>query len=976
MTNGHFGGNSPEVVSRQRVNSNGGLRPPSGRSSESGYDSVERDLHKISKEPAKPLEELWDIIDGKNSLLTKRYKDILKSQKGVGRHEEIIVAYGSYEKGYGGKGSSSSKGTSGATAKPVVSCFGTKGKPDPDYDYPDGMPGNMKRMKPQGAKHSPQGQGQGDPWRSEVRGVVGVEASADDRPDVSRDRKLAQGSEFDRYLGNEAVSSSQKRYENFKVNRSWRKDSKPQPGAVHAALTRLNSRGELSQAPIREQREPSNYQSVTNKGSYNRSTSHRESAFSYQDRGTGAQRMTKSHTFDMDRRMDRENLGRFNPDSRQSKSGDRNRSNRHSVEYSDRERDSRYGARYRDLDPSFVDVTRDRDYRSSRLDRFEMKEKKLASTGMNSREVNPEAFHNAKSRFESPWPEDETYPKTAFSGQSTRTPLGRYEAKIRSRSESPSRARAKSAEPPKTRAGYKYEPFRGGNVRDSEYGSMAKSTPSLHSKVRESDVTKTNTGVTLKYDPKTGKVSDPLGGAAFGKDYGRYQDNPTSKSTQEKKWGFQIPPGTNRPGASLSVSAYERRPDGQSTPSQQSTNNNNTNHKSTDRTEHHMRLEDSERSHKSLEPVRLNLLTSPSSVLPSKSSTFLPPDQTDGRFSGMGGAHYDSTLSNRQRSLNDLSNFNRTPRPFVSSHGQGRGLSYRSRDSDFPNLSEFREEIKREVTGKEKSPPQSENQDTRPSKPPRSWSTQVQASQDSLNDYGDAGRWSDNQNRPRPGDRDPGPEPGKLQKWSPGNLAHTSSFGSSNDTLIIKGSDPDLTEHSHNRTFESVKQMKNVLAKNLEKAKSEPDMMAMAGGFGNESPRGAKSEENVPETTRSANFHEIRAKYEADAKAFMDESTRPVQRTISGDLRDIRDQYNRGEAFRNREWEKNEPQTPRTPLGAPMPFMSVSKQQSPPAPGYPPRKATPPLPPKDTRKNYNTPPVVEQVQRLISSDGNSGRGKR
>ena len=971
--NGNLGTNSPDGLGRQRASLNGGLRPPSGRSSESGYDSVERDLHKISKEPAKALEELWDIIDGKNSLQTKKYKDILKNQKVVGRHEEITVAYGSYERGHGNKGTggSSSKGASGTTPKPVVSCFGNKGKPDPDYDYPDGIPGNIKRTKYQGSKHSPpsQGPGQGDPWRSEVRGVVGVEASGGDKPDVSRDRKLAQGGEFDRYLGNDAISSSQKRYENFKVNRSWRKDSKPQPGAVHAALTRLSSQGELGHPPIREQREPPNYQPAKNKDTYNRSSSHRESDFSYYDRDTGSQRIRKSHTFELDK-----SRGRFDSDYRQQKYGDQDRSNRFGSEYSDRDRDSGFDSRYRVSGPSFLDVRRDRDNRSSRLDKFEGKDNRLAATGMRSREVNPEAFQNAKSRFESPWPEDENVPRTAFSGQSTRTPLGRYEAKIRSRSESPSRARPKSAEPPKSRTEYRYEPFTGGNVRDNEYGTMVKSNPFLHNKGREWDVTKSNTGVTLKYDPKTGKVSDPLDGA-HGRDYGRCVDDKrpydpeyhASNNKHENKWGLQIPPGTNRPGANLNISSYERRPDGQSTPSQQSTTNN-TYHKSTDRTEHHMKLEDSDRSHKSLEPVRLNLLTSPSTVLPSR-------DETDGRLAHMDSRHYGSDYSNRERSLNDLSKFNRTPKPFVSSYGQDRGAGFKSRNTDFPNLSEFREEIKREVTGKEKSPPESEDQDMRPSKPPRSWSTSVAASQESLNesDFGGRGRWSgmnmsDGLNRPRAGDRDPGPEPGKLQKWNTSNLAQTSSLGSSNDTLIIKGSDPDLTEHPHNRTFESVKQMKNVLAKNLEKARSEPDMMRIVDNVGTDSPRGSKSEENVQETTRSANFHEIRAKYEAESRSSKDGSTRPVPRTVSGDLKDIRDKYNKGEAFKNREWEQNEPQTPKTPLCAPMPFMAIPKQHSARPPGYPPRKNTPPLPPKDSRKNYNTSPIVEQVQRLISND--------
>ena len=976
---------SPDGLGRQRANLNAGLRPPSGRSSESGYDSVERDLHKISKEPAKALEELWDIIDGKNSLLTKKYKDILKSQKGVGRQEEVIVAYGNYERGYGNKGTtnSSTKGT-GASPKPVVSCF-RRGKPSPDYDYPDGIPGNIKRTKYQSSKHSPQCQGQGDPWRSEVRGVVGVEASGGEgEPDVgksfkdSRDRRLAQGNEFDRYHGNDAISSSQKRYENFKVNRSWRKDSKPQPGAVSAALSRL-SLGEPTHSAIKEQREPPDNQSVADRGTtYNRSSSHRETDFSYADRDKDNRGMTKIHTFNMDRSRDSGNTSRSDSGYGQQKYSDGHRSNRFSSGYGKDRNVDRFQSGYRDSSSSYLDVSGDTDSRSSRLDRFENQgEKRLAATGMTSREVNPEAFHSAKSRFEFPWGEDENYPKTAFTSHSTRTPLGRYEAKIRSRSESPSRARPKLADLPKSRTDYKYEPFRGGNIGDNDYNAMAKSVPSLEYQGRSRDETslgKSNTGVTLKYDPKTGKVSDPHDGP-YRRDYDKKSSDPSypvSNNKYEKKFGLQIPPGPNRPGGNLSVSYHERRPDGQSTPSQQSTMNS-SHHKATDRAEYHMKLEDSDRSHKSLEPVRINLLTSPSSVLPSKSSSAMMQsrDHTDSRVRGVS---YSSDFKNRDRLLNDPSKFNRTPKPFVPASSHDRGDQLKSRNSHFPNLSEFREEIKREVTGKEKSPPESEIQDTRPTKPPRSWSTSAMASQDSLSDfkYGDMGKWagknvSDGLNRPRVGDTAPSPEPGRLQKWSTSNLTHMSSVGSSSDTLIIKGSNPDLTQGSHNRTFQSVKQMKNVLAKNLEKAKSEPDILGVM-DLDNDSPRGAKSEESVQETNRSANFHEIRAKYEAGINAEKNSPKRSVPRTVSGDLKEINNKYNRGDSFRNREWERDEPHTPRTPIGAPMPFMAQSQKQSASAPGYPHRHTSPPLPPKDTRKNYNTSPMVEQVQRLISSD--------
>ncbi len=929
---GRGGRNSPELLGKARSGTNGGLKPPSGRSSESGYDSVERDLHQISKEPAKALEELWDIIDGKNSLLTKKYKETLRAQR-EGRSEEITVAYGSFQKGPERKRSSSPRSSTDASRSGSTRLGFKKGSQE--KDYPDGtpagqsapwrraevrgvvgadaaesdsMPENVKRHKALASKSSPTSASQGDPWRSEVRGVVGVEASGakpDGAPDVARslrdstERRLAQGSEFDRYLGNDTVSLSQKRYENFKVNR-WRKDSKPEPGAVSAALSRLSSLGEAEPERPRERSGGASVDASTR----DRGPVHRVAGRRDMERDSRAKGMSKSYSFDAERGQNvGRNAGRYRSEYGLEAPG------KSQMLTTARSR----GRDYLDLSPP----GRDRD-RSSRRDRFEETDgKQLAATGMKPQEVNPAAFHSAKSRFESPWPEDEHFPRTAFSGQSTRTPLGRYEAKIRSRSESPSRARPKSADPSKSRAGYTYEPYQGGNLRSREYGTVAKSTPALD----KVDLNAENSGLTLKYNPKTGTVSGPT---------------ERQSDSSKKKWGLQIPPGPNRPTGSVNVSHYERRPDGQSTPSQQSGMNNGQ-HKSTDRTEQHMRLEDSDRSHKSLEPVRLNLLTSPSSVLPSKTKFSHSSAQPPGPHSG---SNYPT----------DLSKFNRTPRPFVSSQ--------RSQDREYPHLSEFRDEIRREVTGKERSPPESEAQDTRPAKPPR-----LLGASDGR--YGDGNKWAGGPNRPRAGDTDPGPEPGRLQKWSANNLAHTSSLGSSNDTLIIKGSDPDLSETGH-RTFHSVRHMKDTLAKNLEKAKSEPDIVGV-GEMGVDRPKGAKSEENMQESDRVMSFHEIRAKYEASLK--MPDNTlskSQVPRTVSGDLKEINNRYSKGEAFRNREWEREEPQTPNTPMGSSVPFVSYSQKQSQPPPVYAQRKPSPAS--TLDRKNYNRSPVVEQFQKLITDD--------
>ena len=87
----------------------------------------------------------------------------------------------------------------------------------------------------------------------------------------------------------------------------------------------------------------------------------------------------------------------------------------------------------------------------------------------------------------------------------------------------------------------------------------------------------------------------------------------------------------------------------------------------------------------------------------------------------------------------------------------------------------------------------------------------------------------------------------------------------SNDTLIIKGSDPDLTYYPPCPTYNSVRHMKNT-NNQLEKSQSEPNLAQEIDDYA-EIQRDAKSEENVTESEvvlgHSPDFLSIRAKYES-----------------------------------------------------------------------------------------------------------------
>ena len=139
---------------------------------------------------------------------------------------------------------------------------------------------------------------------------------------------------------------------------------------------------------------------------------------------------------------------------------------------------------------------------------------------------------------------------------------------------------------------------------------------------------------------------------------------------------------------------------------------------------------------------------------------------------------------------------------------------------------------------------------------------------------------------------------GAMEKWD---------SQESNDTLIIKGSDNDLSQPPEDRgrtiTF----------GNSLDRSKSEPNLK--------EQPRLIDDHSSIVSSTedKPKNFNEIRAQFESGYSSDNpDESPKQfssIRRTISGDLKEIRKKYeDNSAAFSQNAWEKEQLSTPRSSL--------------------------------------------------------------
>ena len=226
-------------------------------------------------------------------------------------------------------------------------------------------------------------------------------------------------------------------------------------------------------------------------------------------------------------------------------------------------------------------------------------------------------------------------------------------------------------------------------------------------------------------------------------------------------------------------------------------------------------------------------------------------------------------------------------------YGQNANLQSDNRGKEKNSLL-YRNEYKLEV--------KVENTDA--TAPKRSLSTSALNKEDSLNDpsYGDLEKWSGVEFTYGLNSNKMNSDFGKLQKWDPTDLTKTSqstlATASSNDTLVIRGSDPDLTAEST-----SVQQSFNPLMNSYEskKSKSEPNLFEIKGGVEKDVSTSISSSKSVSSNLQKnpgqlRKFAQLKAQYEEENRQH-GYFTRPIPRTVSGDLKEIRNQYGEADQF-------------------------------------------------------------------------------
>ncbi len=846
---------------------------------------------------------------------------------------------------------------------------------DFEYGHHSSNPRNNPNDRPTNPGHDNSGRSHKEPWRVEVRGIVGgydhESLHANDRYKQGNVFEHVEGaSEHSRYDERDRRYRGPESYEEEERGRSrqkewWRKSSKPNPGAVSAALS-IFENGEHpynSAAPSHSIAQRPTYIRLGRESNSNRTNSSGENSIRHEQDSAG-------------------------------------RPNRHKYEHSSRT---------------------DRTLPSKTVDPVSQR---LAATNMKSREVNPQAFQSAKTHFETPDNTPKEVPRTALQS-STRTALGRYEARIRSRSESPSRARSSmqtstsapqnlnrqtgtsGREEPQGMRSAKSVPHNIGREveKDKPHGEKTRARSSEGARPRshhmdahpsqygyisvadpeDQDIpdqlrSPGGTSFTLRYNPATGEVvpirqepgqsaeaiaKTPIVVSTSKAEVRQLtHTHPSQDERFERKWGLAFPPTPGETGA-INVNYYQRRDRDQGdgmgyetarvSPFLDNCSASSKPHNATDemkraRSEVYLQVEPSrgrsqeqsrhsssgrsERESSTDHPSPTARIVPTRASLPdyseirsreSRSHQGERPDTgrsrpgTEGsRYSDQyDGYTYRKTDSDRDTGLDSERNRIRaTEREGQLNRTTGYGLTLsKPPKKQYRNLDDFREELQID------SPKDTLDEPIPPRIPARSSSTSALATDENIKDptYGSLGKWSRMNVEEGLNRQDNNEE--MLQKWEATQLTRGSSTTTgSNDTLIINDSDPNLSEDTSIKTYTSVKKMKNIYegGPKLEKSHSEPNIPGLDS---NGRLRAAKSDESVQhEDIRSTNFHQLRAKYESgymsDGQEYSPKNSprRHITRTVSGDLKDIRDKYEKNGAFANKEWEKEQPQTPTTPM--------------------------------------------------------------
>ena len=671
-------------------------------------------------------------------------------------------------------------------------------------------------------------------------------------------------SDVDRARARTAEPPPRKHLENFRLRNRSRKDSKPNPGAVSSALSIFRSleedywKGQWSTRPGRRM----------NGNSYKMSTS--------MENVKRAQEYEEDDVFQVISETKKKSLPWETRPVAPVKFNIKDASGNHSRPSAE----ARKGA-----------------FRKYGHDREVQKRKDHASESMQT-------------------PPAEEQGKLVASQRQSIGASSRYKPQIRSRSESPRQRSTKDGDTHRDTASLRsQQPVQKKQCTD-QAGSAPSQSELAGSQYEYVSVTTSKaapsykTEFTVKYNPATGRmtpVEELKTGTrslvSLGPTYVKSNQAEVRQLAEphlsedqkyERKWGVHIPPSTGESGA-VNVTYYQKKQDHRRSPP-------------SPRKTHDTKVRDSLSSaHKTTDasaPQRDNLMQMHGA---SRSSEMLSARQ-EAPTVNMGHSSPTARVPPMRPGGNDSAGYD--------SHN----LPTRARRALFGS-DETRPQSAAGSTAKDThllqqhSPLENEHH--------RSYSASQMDRDETVTDpnYGDLERWSgvnvnEDLNR-RHGEQD---APGKLQKWGATNLTRADSketgsndtliIYSSNDTMIIKGSDPDLSRSFESpRTYSSVKRMKHMYeTRKLERSYSDSNLSEGQGADDASTyPSAAKSEANLADEEKATSPY-FRQQHKAKQRGEM-------PRTVSGNLKDIRQKYESGSAFRDRAWEKYEPETPTGTMG-------------------------------------------------------------
>lgn len=792
-------------------------RPASGRSSESGYDSIDGRSPKSTATPEKDRPkkghmDIHDLVSDTGHLSVNTPRDI--------------------------------------------------------QAYPVQWQNRSQVSRPQDLS-SKQGQNQ---WRGEIRGIVGKEqrrpgdapshpsqpraATTEYRPSITRSSDVFLDDDL-----KERARRMRIREENFRERQRWRKDSKPNPGAVASALSifeknQLDKRSREKSVPnwkMQSKNLPSStaglQDDILREESFSPVTSYRSNSGNRADPQLPHQsprdgdRTKYWKSFPSDPRVD-SRIHEARPT--ESSPPDRPALPTSSV----------YSTAY--LQPSVSQI---------------QNVHKKTNLSVIGKDITPSTVTAAKSRLERVMDDPKPIPKSALQQKSKNTPLGRYEAKIRSRSEVKS-------ERPKSAVMETAKNVDNSSLRRKD---LSKSTPSLNENyIPAPNLSQSSQNQTDHADSQPFFFDSPDGGLPqmSSADIG-YDEEPiyasilrkdkrqkdVNKNTQyaDKQYGVGQDEDQTYRSSPHSTSYHDRYQGDGATYGQP------------DAGQHLQYSPSNDAQYPSYNPYGVtDEDTGEDETLQGEPSGRDFDEEAHFGYPGF----YDDSLAHANIQSNETM-FTHQPkpirmdgRPFALAGLNIANLSseeqYPSPPNKYTNLTDFRKEIEDEyrkmydITKQATLYEPTENFSSLPSEDhlQHSYYGSLSASSDT--------RHGSELNRRRPASQDELLDPHDV-------------LSGSNDTLVIIGSDPDIANSGSGKSFGSVKMMKNVYeSSKLEKSQSEPNLSQDHLDECGVSLNARSDGEMGGNSAHSPDFLNIRAKYES---GYVSEESSP-QKEYRSPLRD------------------------------------------------------------------------------------------